>query len=56
MSAKELRRLRMSMEPGQPYEQEGWVERTAIALGLEHTIRPKGRPPKRSGPSVGSKS
>jgi putative transposase len=55
-NAKELRRLRMSIERGQPYGEEGWVKRTAIALGLEHTIRPQGRPPKRSGPSVGSKN
>jgi putative transposase len=48
LSAMELRRLRMSVERGQPYGEEGWVKRTAKELGLEHTIRPEGRPPKRS--------
>jgi putative transposase len=53
LSAKELRRLRTSLARGQPYGEDGWVKRTAKKLGLEHTIRPEGRPPKRSDPSGG---
>jgi hypothetical protein len=40
----------MSIERDHPYGQEGWVKRTAKGLGLEHTIRPEGRPPKRRDP------
>jgi putative transposase len=54
LSASELRRLRMSIERGQPYGEDEWVKRTAKELGLEHTIRPEGRPPKRSVPGVGA--
>jgi putative transposase len=56
LSAQELRRLRLSIERGQPYGEDGWVQRTAQELGLEHTIRPEGRPPKRSDPSAGAKN
>lgn len=56
ISAKEQRRLRMSIKRDQPYAEEGWVKRTAIELGLEHTIRPEGRPPKRSEPGIGPKN
>jgi putative transposase len=53
LGAKELRRLRVSIERGRPYGEDAWVERTARELGLEHTIRPEGRPPKRSGAGAG---
>ena len=56
LSARELRRLRISIERGQPYGEDEWVERTAQELGLEHTIRPEGRPPKRSDPGGRAKS
>ena len=56
LSAQELRRLRMSIERGQPYGEDRWVKRTAQELGLEHTIRPEGRPPKRNDPGGGAKN
>ena len=55
LSARELRRLRLSLQRGQPYGEDGWVQRTAKELGLEHTIRPEGRPPKRSEAGGGAK-
>ena len=48
LSAKELPRLRTSIDRSQPYGEETWVNRTAAQLGLEHTLRSEGRPPKRS--------
>jgi putative transposase len=56
LSAKDLRRVRLSIERGQPYGEESWVKATATELGLEHTIRPAGRPPKRSESGAGAKS
>ena len=46
LSAKELGRLRLSLERGRPYGSDDWVKRTASELRLEHTVRPEGRPPK----------
>ena len=46
LSAKELGRLRLSLERGRPYGADDWVKRTASELRLEHTVRPEGRPPK----------
>lgn len=40
----ELTALRQSVLRGAPYGQESWVERTAKRLGLEPTLRPRGRP------------
>jgi putative transposase len=61
LSARELRRLRVSLERGRPFGDDAWVQRTASALGLEHTVRPEGRPPKPrnspvpvSGPLIGA--
>ena len=50
LSAKELGRLRASIERGRPFGQDDWVKRTVSELKLEHTIRPRGRPPKRAEP------
>jgi putative transposase len=44
---KELESLRLSINRGRPYGSEVWMKRTAIALGLETTLRPRGRPRKR---------
>lgn len=52
LSAQELRRLRTSVERDRPYGEDGWVKRTVSELGLEHTIRPEGRPPKQRGPGA----
>jgi putative transposase len=40
----ELTALRQSVVRGAPFGEERWVERTAKRLGLESTLRPRGRP------------
>jgi putative transposase len=42
----ELAALRRSVQRGQPYGEASWVRRLAGKLGLESTLRPRGRPPK----------
>jgi putative transposase len=42
----ELLALRTSMTRGTPYGSEPWQKRTAKMLGLESTLRPRGRPRK----------
>ena len=46
----ELARLRHAVGRGCPFGSEGWVKDTAARLGLECTLRPRGRPPKRRQP------
>ena len=46
LSTKELDRLRVSVARSRPFGDEQWVKETARALGLEHTLRPEGRPRK----------
>ena len=46
LSASELAALEGCVRRGSPYGDERWVERTAAALGLEFTLRPRGRPRK----------
>ncbi len=45
-SAAELEAIRRSVARGQPYVDEPWVRQTAGQLGLESTLRPRGRPRK----------
>ena len=45
-SEAELAAIRRSVERGSPYGSESWNERTIRRLGLESTIRPRGRPKK----------
>jgi putative transposase len=40
----ELERLRASVNRAVPYGSETWIERIAPLLGLEFTLRPRGRP------------
>lgn len=40
----ELAGLRISVQRGAPYGDEKWQEQTAEALGLQSSMRPKGRP------------
>jgi putative transposase len=47
LPAQELADLRLSVSRGRPYGDEKWVRRTARRLGLEFTLRPVGRPPKK---------
>ncbi|MBS0265474.1 MAG: transposase [Planctomycetes bacterium] len=42
----ELKALRNSVNRGQPYGPESWRERCVAKLGLESTMRPRGRPRK----------
>ena len=42
----ELDNLRRSLRRGQPYGGEEWVEASVARLGLEGTLRPRGRPRK----------
>jgi putative transposase len=42
----ELDALRLCVQRGQPFGSEHWVPRTVKRLGLESTVRPRGRPRK----------
>jgi putative transposase len=44
----ELARLRHSVHRGTPFGADDWVQQTAARLGLESTLRPAGRPPKKA--------
>jgi putative transposase len=44
--AEELERLRECVNRGSPYGDQKWRENAATKLGLESTIRPRGRPRK----------
>ena len=51
----ELAALRRSVERGRPFGGERWVRKTATLLGLETTLRPRGRPKKQiTGSNKGS--
>ena len=43
----ELQRLRRSVNRGAPVGSDLWTRRTAARLGLESSLRPRGRPPKK---------
>jgi putative transposase len=43
-TAAELESLRTSVQRGRPFGSQFWVLRTAKRLGLEPTLRPRGRP------------
>ena len=42
----ELEALRRSVQRGQPFGSEAWQKQVAERMGLEHTVRPRGRPRK----------
>ena len=50
----EVKRLRESVQRGRPFGQEAWLTKTAAELGLEASLRPRGRPRKKSeaGPTL----
>jgi putative transposase len=48
LSVGDLQRLRISVERGRPYGDESWTSQTARQLGLESTLRTRGRPRKTS--------
>jgi len=45
-TAAELASLRQSVNRGAPFGSPGWIKRTATRLGLEASLRPRGRPRK----------
>ncbi|HJZ56017.1 MAG TPA: transposase [Gemmataceae bacterium] len=45
-TAAELAALHRSVDRGAPYGEDAWAERTAVRLGLESSLRARGRPPK----------
>ena len=44
LTVAELETVRLSVQRGRPYGEAGWQSRTAHRLGLEATLRPRGRP------------
>lgn len=48
----ELEALRCGVQRGRPYGSGTWVRRIAGKLGLESTLRPRGRPPRRPDATV----
>lgn len=46
LTLKELEELRVSAQRGRPFGDEGWKTRMAERLGLESTLRSRGRPRK----------
>ena len=50
LSDGDLHRLRVSAERGRPFGDEAWVRETARRLGLESTLRSRGRPRKETSP------
>jgi hypothetical protein len=45
MTAAEVGAMKLHITRGRPLGDEAWIVRTAKALGLEQTLRPRGRPP-----------
>jgi putative transposase len=44
--AEELLQLRQCIQRGAPYGSPRWTRQAAVRLGLESSLRPRGRPPK----------
>jgi putative transposase len=40
----EVEAIRRCIQRGSPFGNDGWTHRTAKSLGLESTLRPRGRP------------
>jgi putative transposase len=55
-SEAELEALRRSVQRGRPYGGEAWCQRTVQRLGLESTLRERGRPRKKGKPRTGKGS
>ena len=45
---EELAVLRQAVRRGSPFGTPTWTARTAFRLGIEYTLRPRGRPPRRA--------
>ncbi len=48
MTPRELERIHTSLKRSRPLGSNAWVAKTVRSLGLEHTMRPQGRPRKES--------
>jgi putative transposase len=48
LSGKELQRIQVSLKRGRPLGDDAWVGGKVVELGLKHTVRSEGRPPKTS--------
>jgi putative transposase len=46
LTERDLERVQVSIARSRPFGDDDWVRRTTSRLGLEHTVRPEGRPPK----------
>ena len=46
LTKKELAQVCLSATRGRPYGDPAWIQHTAAALDLDHTLRHEGRPPK----------
>jgi putative transposase len=46
LTVRDLERVQVSIARSRPFGDDNWVRRTTSRLGLEHTVRPEGRPPK----------
>jgi putative transposase len=44
LTEKETARMRLSITRGTPFGSDPWATRTATRIGLQHTLRPPGRP------------
>ena len=54
-TAAELEAIRMSVERSRPFGGEAWVKRTAADMGLESTLRRRGRAEQETGLKKGSR-
>jgi putative transposase len=50
-TGRELAQLRLCVNRGCPYGESTWVEKTAEALSLGHTLRGRGRPKRQEAPN-----
>jgi putative transposase len=48
LTSGEVEALRRCVQRGTPYGPPAWVQKTARRLGLDATLRPRGRPPKKA--------
>ncbi|MBI4580868.1 MAG: hypothetical protein HY718_14260 [Planctomycetes bacterium] len=53
-SRAELEAVRRAVQRNSPFGSTAWTTRTATRLGLEHTLRPRGRPRKSRRPPAES--
>ena len=47
MTEAEVAAIRLSLRRDRPYGTDSWTDETAGCLGLEYSLRPRGRQPRR---------